>query len=203
MRRKTPFSFARSSEGLPNSATLPSARTTILSAASTVRIRWAMTRTVFPCSRRERADMFADPKPARLGRREIIPHTRKDISAAAAGGLRSVRCGADSAGLITRWKSEAGSYTTGFAASSAAISSKARLSTITLNARAGHAQSMVARTICGAVASRRTGRTAAKWKRYPQTTKKIAAGMFLRGLSMVWCPFTRSFTSKKPLLSSR
>ena len=39
MRWKIPFSFARSSSGLPSSATAPSARTTILSAASTVRIR--------------------------------------------------------------------------------------------------------------------------------------------------------------------
>ena len=33
MRRKTPFSLARSSAGLPSSATWPSVRTTILSAA--------------------------------------------------------------------------------------------------------------------------------------------------------------------------
>lgn len=55
MRRNILSSFARSSEGLPFSTTLPSARTMIRSAASTVRIRWAMTSTVFPASRRDRA----------------------------------------------------------------------------------------------------------------------------------------------------
>ena len=55
MRRKTPFFLARSSAGLPSSTTWPSVRTTILSAASTVRMRWAMTSTVFPASRRESA----------------------------------------------------------------------------------------------------------------------------------------------------
>ena len=44
--------LAISSAGEPCSATLPSARTTILSAASTVRMRWAMTSTVLPASRR-------------------------------------------------------------------------------------------------------------------------------------------------------
>ena len=39
MRRKMLLSFAMSSAGLPSSATWPSANTTILSAASTVRIR--------------------------------------------------------------------------------------------------------------------------------------------------------------------
>jgi len=39
MRRKKLLSFAISSAGLPSSATWPSANTTILSAASTVRIR--------------------------------------------------------------------------------------------------------------------------------------------------------------------
>ncbi len=40
-------------KGFPALSPLPSERTTILSAASTVRIRWAMTRTVLPASRRE------------------------------------------------------------------------------------------------------------------------------------------------------
>ena len=55
IRLKRLFSFAKSSAGLPSSATLPSARTTISSAASTVRIRWAMTSTVFPESSRDSA----------------------------------------------------------------------------------------------------------------------------------------------------
>ena len=52
---KIPFSLANNSSGLPHSATLPSSRTTILSAASTVRILWAITRTVLFASRLDNA----------------------------------------------------------------------------------------------------------------------------------------------------
>lgn len=46
--------FCSSAAGLPCSATSPSFRTAILSAASTVRIRCAMTSTLFPASSRDK-----------------------------------------------------------------------------------------------------------------------------------------------------